>query len=371
MPASSAICIGINTGDATANSADAATMADVAARLGFDNIATLTYADGATPGDQLAFSFSGASGADISTALMQVSDGVINNDEIRAILAGLPEGANLTMTIDTPGTIAAGNGDPLMLSEANFVGNVVTLAPTGEIPAAAAAAVTPEGVEWDTTGSPFTSAFRAAVFREESMTVSDVAAAIDAQLGATEQPVAVASANRAELLFQPMYGGGSGDAATDESATMGPGLHVVASDEDGDGVADRAALLAPDGTPYAYGEDADQDGRPEVVTHEVNSTTVVAQDLDADGVVERFVVTENLPTGVWTNVFEDRDADGVVDASVATRGDGTVDEGVFDGKLMSEALRTYDMPKVMDAMQSELDAANAGGAADFGDSGCC
>ncbi|KAI9155904.1 hypothetical protein H9P43_009014 [Blastocladiella emersonii ATCC 22665] len=122
-----AVCIGVTYEDSVydpipGSTADAQIFADIAGRMGIDNVRPVTgevtrqeildalteMVAQAEPGDNLVFAFAGhgGQGADPNHAegdgkfeCIFGSDAQITDAELRAILAGLPEGANMTLAI--------------------------------------------------------------------------------------------------------------------------------------------------------------------------------------------------------------------------------------------------------------------------------
>ncbi|KAI9172987.1 hypothetical protein H9P43_007118 [Blastocladiella emersonii ATCC 22665] len=305
----SGLCIGLNYGsDLAGSDVDASNMAGLAGHLGIDNVETLTDTNGsvvtrddvlnslrsmvenAEPGDNLLFSFSGMGGqmaggdgeADGQNEYLAVSDGVVTDDEIRAILADLPAGVNCTMVMDAGHTGSIGDLD---LSGAEIAGNVVCLSAAGDAANA---------LMGDAMGSPFTNAVVNVMTSGEQAGVSwaDAAALVDEELGNSE-PTVVASANRAELLFQPAFGA-AGEAASGQDAARDLVLDAVAEKAmvDADEEAEAEAEAEHDAAPTMPMPDPALAPAPEPAFDPVNSASLednetrIQLDLDGDGRVD-------------------------------------------------------------------------------------
>ncbi|KAI9189001.1 hypothetical protein H9P43_000428 [Blastocladiella emersonii ATCC 22665] len=353
--------------------ADANNMADLAASMGIDNINTFTDAGGsavtcndvlgalrnmvnnAQPGDNLIFSFSGMAGqaadatgaeADGQNEFLQLSDGAITDDQIREILAGLPEGANLTMAFDAS---SSGTMADLDLSGCDIAGNVVTLS---------AAADGADAFSGDASGSPFTNALIRVMQQNEGISFADAAAAIDAELGVSpDSPMTVASANRPELLFEPAFN--SEPAAADDHDAARAGQHpgnVVTLDQNQDGIDDYIAVTTGPGRVVEQGIDADQDGYLETITNRPDITTnVTATDADASGTFERLEIV-NYGENTLTTTLIDADEDGIIDSSrIVDAAGNVVDDNGLVGQSMNEALDAFNMNAVADDLQTKFD----------------
>ncbi|KAI9175240.1 hypothetical protein H9P43_006601 [Blastocladiella emersonii ATCC 22665] len=385
MPNSAAVCIGLSyptTHSPLPGAAvDANTMSSVAAGMGMEDIQTITDADapvtreqvlgslrdlvqGAESGDTLLFSFSGrgttvadtnsdeTAGGKFDEAI-QCADGVVTDDEIRAVLGDLPEGANLIMAFDST---SSGSMADLDLAGAEIPGNVVVLS--------SCAADGTEVAQSSAAGGAFTNALAEVLAANPGITWSDAAALMDQADGNSGQTASVA-ANRAELLFEPAFApveDVARDANADaESATMGgasavgsaiavetingnevtierfeSGAEIRKAYTDGDGVANVVAYVSADGSTTIEADrtgDGSQDFSARIGAD--GTVTMAAYDVDGDGYYETQLHTAedgSTTVGVYDrdgNMVQnlDTDGDGIVDVKADANGDGIHDIG--------------------------------------------
>ncbi|KAI9187884.1 Ca(2+)-dependent cysteine protease [Blastocladiella emersonii ATCC 22665] len=353
MP-SVAYCIGLNySGSESPLSGceiDANTMSGVAAGMGIDEINTVTDLDEpvtrdqvlaslremvaqAEPGDSLLFSFSGHGGqvadanadeTDGHDEAIYCSDGPITDDEIREIMADLPEGANMTMVYDScqSGTIV-----DLDFSDADIAGNLVVLSSCTSTELSGAT----------DNGSLFTNAVAEVMAANPGVTWAEAAELIDAADGSDTQFANVA-ANRAELLYEPAFAPVT-EAARDHTAEAAAlGSAIATEDRDGDGYAERTVETLEDGTVIEC-VDLDGDGVVDVTaTHHTDGTTTLEHDQDGDGFAD--TVATFAADGSVTYVAADMPAytggaeggDGYLETRLETYPDGTQFIGVdYDG----------------------------------------
>ncbi|KAI9188329.1 hypothetical protein H9P43_002720 [Blastocladiella emersonii ATCC 22665] len=351
MPNSVAICIGLNypgTESALVGcDIDANTMSGVAASMGIDNVHTVTddaapvtreqVLEGlremvaqAQPGDSLLFSFSGhggqatdLNGDEGTDEFIQCSDGPITDDEIRAILAGVPEGATMTMVCDSS---ASGTIADIDVSDIDIAGNVVVLS----------ACTSTETAATGIHGSPFTNAVAEVMANHPGVTWAEAAELIDAADG-TNLQLANVAANRAELLYEPAFA-----PATDAAHDHHDHEHH-AEDRDGDGYQERVVETYADGT-VVERVDIDGDGVVDVTaTHYTDGTTMLEHDTNGDGYAE--TVATFAADGSVTYVGADAPAysggavggDGYHETQLDTNFDGTHSIGVdYDGDGVPE-----------------------------------
>ncbi|KAI9172912.1 hypothetical protein H9P43_007043 [Blastocladiella emersonii ATCC 22665] len=366
MP-NNALCVGMTYGSELAGSdVDAYNMAGLAGQLGIENVETLTdthtsvvtpddvlnslrsMVDNAQPGDTLLFSFSGMGGqspdatgaeADGQNEFLAVSDGVITDDEIRAILADLPADVNCTMVMDAGHTGTIGDLD---LSGAEIAGNVVCLSSTNDAGTASLA---------DAMGSPFTNAVVNVMTDSANSGVSwaDAAALIDAELG-NEEPTVVASANRTELLFEPVFGGadlGNGGEHDGHGRAL---ARDVASEHDDPNVSDpadeameRGATAADDlqgDVDISRGAEASEDPYNDYSANDDYSrgSVTAADDLQGDN---DFEAREIDPTRTIVGV--DTNGDGRIDVVAWTdHNTGISRLNVLEGDRLQMADNNHD-----------------------------
>ncbi|KAI9155861.1 Ca(2+)-dependent cysteine protease [Blastocladiella emersonii ATCC 22665] len=267
-------------------------MSGVAAAMGIETVHTVTddvapvtreqvleglreMVTQAQPGDSLLFSFLGRGGqtSDVNgdegngyDEFIQCSDGPITDDEIRAILADVPEGATMTMVCDSS---ASGTIADIDFSDMEIPGNVVVLSACTSTELAAS------GIN----GSPFTNAVAEVMTNNPGVTWAEAAELIDAADGTSSQ-LANLAANRPELLYEPAFAPTS-DAAHDHHAH-----EQHAEDRDGDGYQERVVETYEDGT-VVERVDTDGDGVVEMTaTHYTDGTTILEDDLNGDGLAD-------------------------------------------------------------------------------------
>ncbi|KAI9189220.1 hypothetical protein H9P43_000679 [Blastocladiella emersonii ATCC 22665] len=342
-------------------------MTNVACGMGIDNVQTVTDTDApvtredilqslrdmvaqAEPGDTLMFSFSGHGGqvadrngdeADGQDEAIYAADGPITDDEIRAIMADLPEGANMTMVYDScqSGTIV-----DLDFSDADIAGNLVVLSSCSSTELSGATA----------NGSLFTNAIAEVLANNPGITWAEAANLIDQADGSDTQFANVA-ANRTELLYEPAFAPAE-DAARDASAEVGDigsavaveiidgnevhierfqgGAEIRSVDTDGDGTANVIAYTSADGSVQLEGDvtgDGSQDAAARFDAD--GNLTMAAYDADGDGYYET-QLHANDDGSVTVGVYDrngnltqnlDQDGDGLVDANTDVNGDGSAD----------------------------------------------
>ncbi|KAI9188275.1 Ca(2+)-dependent cysteine protease [Blastocladiella emersonii ATCC 22665] len=368
MPNSVAICFGLNypgtSGSLEGCDMDAYTMSDVAASMGIEDINTVTDTDApitreqvlgslremvtsAQPGDTLLFSFAGHGGqtadqngdeGDGKDEFIQCSDGPITDDEIRAILADLPEGANMTMVCDScrSGTIA-----DIDLGDSDIAGNVVVLSATAPH----------ENSGDDPDGGLFSNALANVVANNPGVTWAEVAELIDAADGSDTQTANV-SANRPELLYEPAFAPVAGEARDETEDESAPASGSMATeDRDGDGRQERIVETLEDGT-VVDRVDIDGDGVTDVTaTHYTDGTTMLEHDMNGDGYADTVAMfsAEGSVTYVSTDapVFSDGavSGDGYHETRLETNLDGTQSIGIDydgDGVLETNADTNHD-----------------------------
>ncbi|KAI9175241.1 hypothetical protein H9P43_006602 [Blastocladiella emersonii ATCC 22665] len=424
MP-SAAICYGLcypNTAVPTPGcDVDAATMSGVAAGMGIEDIQTITDTAApvtreqvlgslrelvaqAEPGDSLLFSFSGLGSQRTDTSgdeagdgydeLLVTETGAVTDDEIRAVLASLPAGANLALVLDASNSESMADLD---LGGTEIAGNVVVLA---------ACAADRQAVG-DAAGGRFTNALADVLANHPGISWGEAAARIDAADGSNDQ-VANVAANRAELLFEPAFApvqapatdadadAASGfdadpssdvakaeaalrasNAATDPTVTrerlgMDDSLEVqqfasggeIRTYFDGE-VAAAKAVVAADGS-VVLASDSTHDGVMDTVARFDAATghlQTAAADLDGDGFFETQLVEQGARAfavyDAHGNVVQevDADGDGFADADVDLDGDGFADADVdLDGDGEVDMAQGFDLQKAAYLPALNMDA---------------
>ncbi|KAI9183136.1 Ca(2+)-dependent cysteine protease [Blastocladiella emersonii ATCC 22665] len=375
----SALCFGLNypgTEDALQGcDLDAGTMTGVAANMGIENVQTVTDDAGpvtreqileglremvaqAQPGDSLLFSFAGHGGqtADLNgdeqdgqDEVIWASDGPVTDDEIRAILAELPEGANMTMVYDS---CASGTIADLDLSDTDIPGNVVVMSATAPNQESLGGA----------DGGRFTNALADVIANNPGVSWADAAVLVDQADGNHGQSANV-SANRPELLYEPAFGPVgemSRDMPTDAAAI---GSALATEDRDGDGYAERSVETFEDGT-VVERIDLDGDGITDVTAvHLSDGTTYIEHDANGDGVAD--TIATFAADGTVTYVATDapaysggaEGADGYMETRLETHLDGTQVISVdYDGDLVLDTVADANNDGLIDgAMDVNLD----------------